>query len=470
MLVHQAFRFELDPNDLTRSALSSHAGASRFAYNWGLRFVEGQLEATRALTVLAIRQGAGVEEAKAWAREVAGPVPWSLAALRRVWNAAKHEVAPWWAENSKEAYSSGLDALARALDGFFKVRSGERAGTLGFPARKKKGHRRSCRFTTGAIGVVDDRHVKLPRLGHVRTKEPTTHLRRLLDEGSARILSATVSEEAGRWAVSFTCEVERQGLFASHPDAVVGVDLGVKHLAVVSADEVVENPKALGRYQRRMQRLQRELSRQEKDSKRRRRTKAKLARVHRKVANTRRDALHKLTSGLASTYGTVVVEDLNVTGMTAAPAPKPDDAGGHGPNGRRRKAGLNRAVLDVAPGEFRRQLTYKLAWHGGRLIVADRFFPSSKTCSSCGAVKAKLRLDDRMYHCEHCGLVIDRDHNAALNLAAYGQRVVAVSGTETLNARGGAHPRLRPAAPVKREDGSGQPGRTVTASSQEVAA
>jgi putative transposase len=120
----------------------------------------------------------------------------------------------------------------------------------------------------------------------------------------------------------------------------------------------------------------------------------------------------------------------------------------------------------------RRQLVYKLAWHGGTLVVADRFFASSKLCSSCGAVKAKLRLDERTYCCEHCGLVIDRDLNAALNLAAYGRRALSVagSGPETRNARGGAHRRLRSDAPVKREDGTVEPDKTVSAPSQGEAA
>ncbi|MGH9115608.1 MAG: helix-turn-helix domain-containing protein, partial [Acidimicrobiales bacterium] len=115
MLVHQAFRFELDPNDHTRSALASHAGAARFAYNWGLATVIERIEARRSFVALALRQGASTEEAKSWADGVVGPLPWSLPALRREWNAAKAEVAPWWAANSKEAYNCGLDALARAL-------------------------------------------------------------------------------------------------------------------------------------------------------------------------------------------------------------------------------------------------------------------------------------------------------------------------------------------------------------------
>jgi putative transposase len=248
VLVHQAFRFELDPSDRARSALSTHAGAARFAYNWGLAAVTEALRAHRVLTALALRQGAGSEEARAWADQLVGPVPWSLPALRRLWNAAKAEVAPWWAENSKEAFSSGLDALARALKGFFDSRSGERKGRrVGFPRFHKRSSRRSYRVTTGAFGVLDAHHVRLPRIGAVRTKEPTTKLAERLDGGSAHILSATVSETAGRWYVSFGCRVERPEPQPARPDAVVGVE-GVRSLAVVSTGEVVANPKHASRY------------------------------------------------------------------------------------------------------------------------------------------------------------------------------------------------------------------------------
>ena len=301
----------------------------------------------------------------------------------------------------------------------------------GFPRRRRKGRsRRSCRFTTGAIGVVDRHHVKLPRIGVVRSKEPTSALLRRIGDGASRILSATVSEEAGRWYVSFGCEVERRDRPARLSDDVVGVDLGVQNLATLSTGEHISNPKPLKRYERRIARLQRELGRRQAGSGRKRRTQGRLVRCHAKAANVRRDAAHKLTTALGATYGTVVVEDLNVRAMTAAPAPAPDGAGGHLANGRAAKAGLNRAVLDTAPAEIRRQLAYKMSWRSGRLVVADRFFPSSKTCCRCGAVKAKLPLAERNYRCGTCGLTLERDVNAARNLAAYG-RQVAGSGPET---------------------------------------
>jgi putative transposase len=262
----------------------------------------------------------------------------------------------------------------------------------------------------------------------VRTKEATTKLFDRLAARTARVLSATVSERAGRWWVSFTCHVERAEPTPARPARVVGVDAGVSHLAVLSTGETVPNPKPLCRYQRRMARLQRECARRRGPAKRRRpsmrwqRSNAALARTHRKVAQARADGLHKLTTALARRNGTVVVEDLNVSGMTAT---------AKGSGRWRAKAGLNRAILDAAPGELRRQLGYKCAWYGSKLMVADRWYPSSKTCSGCNTVKAKLSLTQRTYRCEQCGLAIDRDVNAAINLALLVEAFGTASGAGT---------------------------------------
>jgi IS605 OrfB family transposase len=159
------------------------------------------------------------------------------------------------------------------------------------------------------------------------------------------------------------------------------------------------------------------------------------------AADQRKDAIHKLTTRLARKYGTVVVEDLFVAGMV-------------------RNHCLARHVADASFGQIRRQLEYKTTWNGGRTIVVDRWFPSSKTCSGCGAVKAKLALSQRKYVCMMCGLVLDRDANAARNLAALGEALVAGSGPETVNGRGG---RGVLALPVKRQPGTAQAGNTGTA-------
>ena len=410
MLVTQAYRFALDPTPRQQRALWSHCGAARFAYNWGLDLVKQRLD----------QRAAGDEVG----------LPWTLPALQREWNRAKHQAAPWWAENSKEAYKSGLDGLARALKNWSDSKAGRRAGRrMGFPRFKGRHRTRpSCRFTTGAIRVEPDRHhVVLPRLGRVRTHESTRKLARRLEAGTARILSATVSCTAGRWHVAFTVEVQRHVPEHARSGGVVGVDVGVRHLAVLSTGKVIPNPRPLDQAQRRLRRLNRHLARRHgprtQDGTRQtpsaswRQTQRRLARAHARVARVRRDTLHKLTKELATSHDTIVIEHLNVAGMLQ----------------HRR---LGRAISDLGLAELRRQLTYKCWWYGSVLVTADRWYPSSKTCSACGRVKAKLSLSTRVFACDECSHVIDRDLNAARNLAALVNELVAGSGPETRNARG----------------------------------
>jgi putative transposase len=396
--VMQAYRFALDPTPRQRRALASHCGAARVAYNWGLDLVATRLAQRHA--------GEDVE------------VPWTLPELRREWNRARDQVAPWWPENSKEAYDSGLNGLATALRNYSDSRQGRRKGRpMGFPRRKRRRNARvACRFSKGQrIKVLSDRkHVQLPRIGVLKTHESTRKLARRLENGTARILAATISRTADRWFVSLTCEVQRIIPAENGRRSVVGVDVGIRHLAVLSTGMVVPNPRALERSQRKLRRLNRELARRRPNSRRRQSTGRRLGRVHVRAANLRRDALHKLTTALATEHGTVVVEQLNVAGML-------------------RNRRLARAVADSGLGEVRRLLGYKTIWYGSRLVVADPFFPSSKTCSACGWAKAKLTLAERTFHCEACGLVLDRDLNAARNLAKLVQNV-ARSGRETTNA------------------------------------
>jgi IS605 OrfB family transposase len=439
MLVTQAYRYALDPTPWRQRALASHTGASRRAYNWGLDLVQTRLAQRRA--------------------DQDVRVPWTLYELRREWNQAKRQVAPWWRENSKEAYNSGLDALARALKNWADSRAGRRKGRpVGFPRPKRKGRaREACRFTTGAIRLLPDRHhVQLPRIGVVRTHESTRKLARRLEQGTARILAATISRTADRWFVSFTVEVQRADRTPRRSEAVVGVDVGLRYLTVLSTGQRIANPAPLQGGMRRLRRLHRQLARRQgpraPDGSRRvpsqrwRQTRQRLTRAHARVAEVRRDGLHKLTGDLAGEYGTIVVEHLNVAGLL-------------------RNRRLSRRLADTGMAELRRQLAYKTTWHGGRLVQVDRFYPSSKTCSGCGYVKAKLPLSMRVFHCEVCGLAIDRDLNAAVNLAKLvDQTMVAGSGPETRNARGGdVSPGLAGQTSVKREAstepaGSGEPG------------
>ncbi len=472
MNVTQAYRFALDPSPAQERALASHAGSARFAYNWGLALVKERLERRERVRAAGYRELLSDVEVEQLARGV--EVPWTLPALRREWNEAKHTVAPWWAQNSKEAASSGLACLADALRAWSQSRNGQRAGRrVGFPRFKRRGRcRESFRYTTGRFGISGRTRVQLPRVGHVRTHEPTTKLLGKIQDGRARVLSATISRDGGRWFCSLGCEVDRRDP-APRSQETVGVDVGVRHLAVLSTGEMVENPRALGRSLTRLRRYQRKLDRQRRAgnpdcydrqgrairgrrpvrrSGRQRRTERRVARLHARASNVRRDAIHKLTSRLAGEHATIVVERLNVAGMV-------------------RNHRLARALHDAALAELRRQLAYKTAWRDGTLVVAPMFYPSSKTCSACGAAKAKLPLSERTYRCEQCALALDRDENAARNLAALATRVAA-SGAETINARSPTQIRPGSARPrVDREAGNRcQRHQTGTAPEQSEAA
>jgi putative transposase len=415
--VHQAYRYALDLTPRQERAVLSHCGAARVAYNWALARVKANLDQRAA------------ERTYGLGKDALTPSPdWSLAGLRRMWNAAKNEVAPWWPENSKESYNTGLDGLARGLKNWSDSKRGKRSGRrVGFPRfRSKRRAVPSVRFTTGTIRVEQDRHhLTLPRLGTLKTHESTRKLARRIESGTARILSATLRREGGRWFVSFTCVLQRGERKPADPAATVGVDLGLAHLAVCSQpvpgvtddDGFVANPRHLRKAQKKLRRASRTASRRQgpdrrtgqKASNRWKRTNARRNRVHHRVANLRCDGTHKLTTGLAARVGTVVVEDLNVAGMLA-----------------NRK--LARSIADAGFAEVRRQLDYKTMWNGGALVVADRWYPSSKTCSDCGAVKAKLPLRVRVFRCDTCGLILDRDVNAARNLATLGEEYSMSAG------------------------------------------
>jgi putative transposase len=462
--VVQAYRFALDPTPAQARRMAMFAGASRFAYNRMLAEVKSALTA------------------REWERRLLGgavtePQGWSLAALRRTWNANKDTWAPWWRECSKEAFNHGLECLANALKNWADGKSGKRP-PVGFPRFKKRAGRASFAYTTGSIHLLGDRRsVQLPRLGRVRTHENTRKVHRRVANGTARILRATVARDSsGRWHCSFTVEVRRtveRGTHRRHQ--AVGVDVGVVDLLVAADDrgrEIlrVPAPRSLGGAQARLRRLQRKAARQQRGSHRRAKTVKAIGRTHGRAANVRRDVIHKATTTLAKTADVVVVEDLHVAGMGRR---KP----GAGRGGR----GMNRAVADAAMAEVRRQLTYKADWYGSRLVVADRWYPSSKICSGCGNRKPRLSLSERTYRCTQpaCGLVIDRDLNAAVNLARWPEQAgVPSPGSGPADVNYGRRAD-RETDPAQAGDAGGRDpstphhprvGQTGIAASQEVAA
>ncbi|HET9922263.1 MAG TPA: RNA-guided endonuclease TnpB family protein [Ktedonobacteraceae bacterium] len=367
MKVVRGYKTELDLNNEQRTACLKHAGCARFAYNWGL---------ARAIA----------------ASHATGKRPTAIE-LHRELNALKKTDFPWMYEVSKCAMQEALRDLDTAYKHFFRrlklKKDGKLQGKVGFPVFKKKSKGIGSFRLTGSIHVFADA-IQLPRLGRLR----------LYEHGylpmSAKVLSATVSEEAGRWFVSVQVE-EVVSEPACTATSAIGVDLGIKTLATLSDGTTFENPRALKHAQKRLRRLERQKSRRKKGSQNRKKTCRKLAKHHAHIAHIRCDATHKLTTYLVKHHALIAIEDLHVSGML-------------------KNHKLAQAVADSNFGEIRRQLTYKAEPYGTHLVIIDRFYPSSKTCSSCGHIKDELTLQERTYVCEACSTVLDRDHNAAINL------------------------------------------------------
>ena len=315
---------------------------------------------------------------------------------------------------------AGLEQLGLALQNYT---AGKAAGRpVGFPRFRAKGRcRESVIFQRPRL--PDRRHVVLDRrLGPIRAKESMRKLLRLLERDErARVLRSTVQRSRGGWVISFTVERSPKQRRARRPSAVVGVDVGLTRLATLSTGRVAANARPLQGVLVKLRRLQRQLDRQRRAanpsnylpsgvkpgpktwarSARMVRTEKRIARCHARAANLRREQAHRLTTMLAREFGVIGVESLAIKGMLA----------------NRR---LARHISDVGWGMILAQLEYKTSWsEGSVLVAANRLEPSSKTCSACGAVKAKLSLAERVFTCDEptCGHVQDRDLNAALNLA-----------------------------------------------------
>lgn len=385
-----AHRIALDPNNVQATYFARACGVSRFAYNWALEQWGKQYEA--------------------WKQDNTLPKP-SEAALRRQLNAIKRQQFPWMLEVTKCAPQMAIIQLGQAFQNFF-------AGRAKYPKFRKKGVHDRFTLTNDQFAVEGCR-IRIPRLGLVRMRETLRF--------NGKVLSATISRVADRWFVSIAVDTsDNPHLPKAENQGVVGVDLGVSALATLSTGEPpIPGPKPHKALLNRLRRLSRSLSRKQKGSRNRQKAKAKLAKLHARIAAIRSDALHKLTTNLTRRFHTIGIEDLNVRGMMA-------------------NRHLARSIADMSFFEFRRQLEYKAAMRGGLVVVADRFFPSSKTCSACGSVQDAMPLSVRQWICPDCGAHHDRDVNAARNLAIY-----AVSSTVSACGEEGAGPaRKRQAKPA----------------------
>ena len=383
----RSHRIALKPTPEQELLFGQHAGYARYAYNWAV----GEF-----------RTGLAVGE---WLTE---------RTLRPRWNRVKGMIAPWGAELSQNAAKYAVIDLGQAAEGWGeycrKVRAGQRPGRrVGFPRFKRRKHEQGFRVDNGPDTVkVDGKVVILPKIGRVAMVE---HLR---FAGSIR--EVTVNRTAGTWFACF-CVEDGQEAPPVKDGPTIGVDVGVGTMATCSDGTTVENPKALATGLKRLRQVDKAIARSRSvhgrsiQSNRRERLYAKRRRIHARIVNVRNDNHHKATTAIAKSAGRVVVETLNVAGML-------------------RNRRLARAIADAGMSGFLSKLEYKCLWYGAEYVKADRWFASSKLCGACGWRKDDLSLSDREWWCGGCGVLNDRDANAAENLANWPGLSFPASGRE----------------------------------------
>lgn len=360
----RAHKIELKVNNKQVTYFAKASGVARKAYNWAL---------------------------EQWEKEYkAGGKP-SEAALRRQLNSIKREQFPWMLEVTKNAPQMAIIQLGQAFKHFFSKRAS-------YPRFRKKWI--DDRFTlSNDQFTVNESRIRIPHLGWVRMREAL----RL----SGKIVTATVSRRANKWFVSITVNTLKETIPANDNQVAVGVDLGVTRFGTLSTGKVIEGPKPHKQLLSRLKRLSKSLSRKKKNSKNRAKAQFKLAKLHYRISCIRQDAIHKLTSYLTRHFKVIGIEDLNIKGMM-------------------RNRRLSRSIADMGLYEFRRQLEYKAIFYNSQIVVADRWFASSKICSQCEYKIEKLPLSVREWQCPSCKIHHDRDVNAAVNLEN-----MAVSSTVT---------------------------------------
>lgn len=368
--MEKSYKIRIYPNAAQREQIARTCGCARWVYN-------------RALEV----------RKAAWADSGETPHVNEVVKMIPGWKRKN----PWLAEADSMALQQAVRDLGRAYDNFFRT-----PGKVGFPRFKSKHASRQSYRTQNIAGkgivVADPRHVKLPKLGLVKA--------RVSRPVEGRILSATVeAAPSGRYYVSLCCADVPEPAMEPGPVEVMGVDAGIADLAVTSDGHRYANPRAGAKLAKRLKREQRRLSRKQRGSKRHARQKRKVASTCERAADARRDCMHKSTTAIIRESQAVAVEDLNVAGMM-------------------RNHHIAGAAADASMGELRRQLEYKAKWYRRGYVEVGRFYPSSKTCSSCGHVFGGLTLSMRAWDCPECGACHDRDLNAAINIAAEGKRIL----------------------------------------------
>ena len=362
-------KIQLDPTKDQITQFEKACGCARFSYNWALHEWS--------------------EMYKQWKGDNTLPKP-NAFRLKKKFNIIKEKEFPWIYESPKDVNQQVFVFLGKAFTSFFRK-------TSKYPQFKKKFGKNSF-YISNSTFSLDEKSIRLPVIGNVKMTENLRF--------SGKINSATVSKEVDKWFVSISIDVGKYTKNTKKINKVIGIDLGLKTFAVCSTGETFDAPKPLQKYKLKLARLQRSHCRKQKGSKNREKSRLRLAKLHYKISNIRKDFLHKLSTKICSENQTIVLEDLKVKNMM-------------------KNHQMAKSISDASWSEFRRQIQYKSEIFGNKIVLANSFMPSSKTCSKCGNVKKDLTLKDRTFVCNECGFSCDRDLNASFNLSTLGS-----SGTQ----------------------------------------
>ena len=392
--IHISHKIELKPNNAAKTHFKKAFGCARLAYNWGL--------------------------AK-WQENYKAGVKASIYDIRKEFNAIKKEKYPFTYEVSAWATQQPFIYLDRAFKKYF---ADLKLGKVSYPKRKKKKENQG-RYYIGenSISIIDEKYLKIPNLGLVKMCEKLRF--------NGKINNVVISQKADKFFASFNMEITQSEYNKTHKKVKdnrtsIGIDLGISNFATLSNGLVIKSPKHLDKLTKLIVRRQRQLSKKVHPKTKGDKTKKsnnyvkmslKVAKLHTRIANNRLDFLHKFTSHLVRNYDNISLETLQVSNMMK--------------NHR-----LAKSLSDVSLSKFNEILEYKAKYNGVSIIRADRFYPSSKTCSHCGSIKSELSLSQRTYVCGECGYTIDRDLNASINLAKLGRvppEVTPVEITAMLN-------------------------------------
>ena len=377
---------ELTPNNKQATYFAKACGVARLAYNWALAEWQNQYQADKVYRDNCQKNGIAIDRTK-----LNNP---SQFKLRKQLNFIKKTKFPFMFDVTKCSPQEAIIQLGKAFDNFFK-------GRAKYPQFRKKGINDKFSLTNDQFKIIG-KNIKIPNLGWVKLTENLRF--------NGKIMNATIFKKGMKWFVSIGVEINETPKPLPRTDKAIGIDLGITDLAVLSNGTKVQAPKPLKSKLKQLRRLSKQLSRKQKGSKNREKAKTKLSRLHYKISCIRKDFIHKLTTKLVKMYDVICIENLNVKGMV-----------------KNRK--LSRAISDLSFYEFKRQLIYKANQSRKTVKEVDRFYPSSKTCSHCGLVMAKidLTLAIRNWQCPSCDTQHDRDINASLNILNQADRVLTLS-------------------------------------------